>query len=72
MILAFISRVVLVFISLKLLQSEQSNIINEIFHRKSIVLNAKNNKKHTQEKITNKDYTYIFISFEIALLKKFK
>lgn len=66
------SGVVLVLMPLKLLQSEQSDMINRILHGKTIVLNDKNNQKHTQKKIANKGYTYVFISSKIAPSKKFK
>ena len=72
MIPAPTSEVVLVLMPLKLLQSEQSNMINKILHGKAIVLNGENNQKHTQQKIANEGYTHVFTSPEIALLKKFK
>ena len=72
MIPAPTSRVILVLMPLKLLQLEQSDIINRILHGKAIVLNGENNQKHTQQKIANKGYTHVFTSPEIALSKMFK
>lgn len=57
---------------LKLLQEEQSKIINCIPYRKSIVLNEKNNTKQILANIAIKGYTHIFTSPEIAFSKKFK
>lgn len=39
---------------------------------KPFFLNRKNNQKHIQDDIAQKNYTYVFISPEIAYLKKFK
>lgn len=72
MILAPKSGVVLVLMPLKLLQLEQSDMINRILYRKAIVLNGKNNQKYTQQKIGNEGYTDVFTSPEIVLSKKFK
>lgn len=72
MIPAPTSGVVLVLMPLKLLQLEQSNMINRILHGKAIVLNGENNQKHTQQKIANEGYTHVFTSPKIALSKKIK
>lgn len=44
--------VVLTLMSLKLLQVEQREIINQLPHGKAIVLNRENNQKHVQDDIT--------------------
>lgn len=64
--------VVLVLMPLKLLQAEQSALINKIPRGKAIVLNGENNQKDVQLGIARGDYSHVFTSPEIALSKKFK
>ena len=64
--------VVLTLMPLKLLQAEQSEMINHLPHGKAIVLNGENNQKHVQDDIARGNYTHVFTSPEIALSKKFK
>ena len=64
--------VVLTLMPLKLLQIEQSEMINRIPRGKGIVLNGENNNKRVLEDIARGGYTHIFTSPEIALSKKFK
>lgn len=64
--------VVLILMPLKLLQAEQSLMINRIPTSKAFVLNGKNNQKHIQKEAAKGGYTHIFTSPEIALFKQFK
>lgn len=64
--------VVLTLMPLKLLQAEQSGMINQISRGKGIVLNGENNNKRVFEDIARGGYTHVFTSPEIALSKKFK
>ena len=64
--------VVLILILLKLLQVEQSKLINQIPQSKRIVLNSENNTRNVLASIANKGYTHVFTSPEISLSKKFK
>lgn len=64
--------IVLILMSLKLLQIEQSKLINQIPQSKEIVLNRKNNMWNVLAGIANRGYTHVFTSSEIALSKKFK
>ena len=64
--------VVLILISLKLLQAEQSEIINQLPQKKAIILNGENSQKSTIAEVTKGGYTHVFTSIEIALSKKFK
>lgn len=65
--------VVLVLMPLKLLQTEQSDMINVRLPKgNAIVLNGDNNQENTQQIIATGDYTHVFTSPEIALSKKFK
>lgn len=57
---------------LKLLQVEQSEMINRIPQGRGIVLNGENNNKRVLEDIAQGGYTHVFTSPEIALSKKFK
>ncbi|MCJ1348467.1 hypothetical protein MMC31_006699 [Peltigera leucophlebia] len=58
---------------LKLLQAEQSAMINKkLPNGHAIVLNGDNNKESTQCEIARGHYTHVFTSPEIALSKKFK
>lgn len=66
------TRVIIVLMPLKLLQAEQNSIINRVASSKAIALTGDNNQKATQQTITNKKYTHVFTSPEIALSKKFK
>lgn len=47
-------------------------MINYIYNKKAITLTSENNPKTVQQSIIHKNYTHIFISFEITLSKKFK
>lgn len=67
-----IAGVVLILMSFKLLQAEQSQMINQIPNGKALVLNGENNHKHNHKQVIRGGYTHIFISPEIALSKKFK
>ena len=65
--------VVLVLMPLKLLQAEQSAMINKkLPNGHAIILNGNNNKENTQCEIARGHYTHVFTSPEIALSKKFK
>ena len=64
--------VVLTLMPLKLLQAEQSEMINRIPQGRGIVLNGENNNKRVLEDIAQGGYTHVFTSPEIALSKKFK
>lgn len=57
--------------ALKLVQVKQSELINQIFQSRKIVLNDKNNTWNVPAGITNKRYTHIFTNPEIALSQKF-
>ena len=63
---------VLILMPLKLLQAEQSTMINRIANAKSIVLNGENNLASVHREIAKGGYTHVFTSPEIALSKKFK
>lgn len=58
--------------SLKLLQAEQSKIINQLPQGKAIVLNGEKSQKSTFAKVAKGGYIHVFTSLEIALSKKFK
>ena len=64
--------VVLILMPLKLLQAEQSELINQIPQGKGTVLNGENNTRNVLAGIANRGYTHISTSPEIALSKKFK
>ena len=64
--------VVFILMPLKLLQAEQSKMINQLSNGKALMLNGKNNHKHVHKKAAKEGYTHIFTSPEIALSKKFK
>lgn len=64
--------IVIIFIPLKLFQAKQNAIINYISNRKTILLTSNNNPKAIQQFITCKNYTHIFTSPKIALLKNIK
>ena len=65
--------IVLVSIPFKLLQVKGNEIINKkLSNGHAIILNSDINKESTQCKITKGHYSYVFISCEIALSKKFK
>lgn len=66
------SDIVLILMPLKLLQVEQSELINQLPWGKRIVLNGENNMRNTFADIANGGYIHVFISPEIALSKKFK
>lgn len=63
---------VLILMPLKLLQAEQSEMINQLPNGKALVLNGENNHKHIHKQAATGGYTHIFTSPEIALSKKFK
>ena len=64
--------IVLTSIPLKLLQAEQSEMMNQIPQRKRIVLNRDNNNKQVFDIIVKGGYIHVFTSSEIALSKQFK
>ena len=64
--------VVLILIPLKLLQDEQSHLIDCIPSGKALVLNRENNHKHIFQQAARGGYTHVFTSPEIVLSKKFK
>ena len=64
--------IVLTLMPLKLLQAEQSEMINRISQRKRIVLNGENNNKQVFHNIIKRRYTHVFTSPEIAFSKWFK
>lgn len=71
--MTLVFKVVLVLMPLKLLQVEQNKMINKkLSNSYTIVLNSDNNRKNIKYKIIRGHYTYIFISPEIVLSKKFK
>ena len=57
---------------LKLLQAEQSQMINQIPNGKALMLNGESNHKHIYKQAGKSGYTHIFTNPEIALSKKFK
>ena len=64
--------VVLILMPLKLLQAEQTIMINQRLPKgNAIFLNGDNNKETTQCEIATRNYTHVFTSPEIALSKKF-
>ena len=63
---------ILILMPLKLLQAEQSTMINRIANAKSIFLNGENNLTSVHREIAKGGYTHVFTSPEIALSKKFK
>jgi len=67
-----VAGVVLILMPLKLLQAEQSLMINWKPTEKALVLNGENNHKHIHRQAAKRDYRHIFTSPEIALSKKFK
>lgn len=67
-----IPKIIFILIPLKILQVKQSEIINQLLNKKTLVLNSKNNRKHIYKQATKRYYTYIFISLKIFLSKKFK
>lgn len=71
--MTLVAGVVVVLMPLKLLQAEQSGIINtKLPNGHAIELNGDNNKESTQREIARGYYTHVFTSPEIALSKKFK
>lgn len=68
-----ITEIVLVLMLLKLLQMEQSDMINmKLSKSNTIILNGDNNQENIQYIIAIGYYTCIIISLEIVLSKKFK
>lgn len=67
-----VAGVVLILMPLKLLQAEQSLMINRKSNGKALVLNGENNHKYINKQAAKGGYTHIFTSPEIALSKKFK
>ena len=63
---------VLILMPLKLLQAEQSKMVNSLPKGKAIVLNGENNLTHVQRDIARGGYTHVFTSPEIAISKNFK
>ena len=63
---------VLILMPLKLLQAEQSHLIDRIPGGKALVLNGENNHKYIFQQAARGGYTQVFTSPEIALSKKFK
>lgn len=63
---------ILILMPLKLLQIEQSIMINQIANAKSIVSNGENNLMSMYRKIAKGGYTHVFTSPEIAISKIFK
>lgn len=71
--MTLVAGVVVVLMPLKLLQAEQSGMINtKLPNGHAIELNGDNNKESTQREIARGYYTHVFTSPEIALSKKFK
>lgn len=66
------TEVVIIFMPLKLLQTKQNSLINQIASWKTIALTGENNQKAVQQSIARQNYTHVFTSPEIALSKKFK
>lgn len=64
--------VVLTLMPLKLLQAEQSELINRLLGRRSIILNSENSSNSVFTKVFNERYIHVFTSPEIAISKKFK
>lgn len=67
-----IAGVVPILMPLKLLQAEQSRMINKKPNGKALVLNGENSHKHVYKQAAKGGYRHIFTSPEIALSKKFK
>lgn len=57
---------------LKLLQAEQSKVINQLLQGKAIVLKEENNQKSILAEVAKGGYTHVFTSPKITLSKKFK
>lgn len=67
------TRIVLILVILKLLQTEQSTTINlRLLKCNTIVLNRNNNKENTWYTTVIGNYTHIFMDPKITLSKKFK
>lgn len=58
--------------SLKLLQAEQSHMINRLSNSKALVVNKENIHKHIHKQAAKKGYIHTFTGFEIAYSNKFK
>ena len=67
-----VPEIVLILIPLKLLQTEQCEMINQLLQNKAIVLIDENSQKSIFIGITCGNYTYVFISPKITFSKKFK
>lgn len=64
--------IILTLMSLKLLQVEQSKLINRLPGKRSIVFNGENSFNSVFNEISKGKYIYIFINLEITISKKFK
>lgn len=64
--------VVLTLMPLKLLRTEQSELINRFSGERSIVHNCENISNNMFTEISKRGYTYVFTSPEIAISKRFK
>ncbi len=51
----------------KLLQGEQSHMINQIPNNKTLVQNKENNYIHIHKQVAKRGYTHIFTCLEIAI-----
>lgn len=64
--------VVLILMPLKLLQVEQSEMINQLPNGKALILNGEHNHNYVHKQAAKGGYTHLFTSPEIALSKNFK
>ncbi len=64
--------VVLTLMPLKLLQAEQSELINRISKGRGIILNGENSSNSVFTEVFNGRYTHVFTSPKIAISKKLK
>lgn len=64
--------VVFILMLLKLLQAEQSEMINQLPNGKALMLNGENNHKHVHKQAAKGGYSHLFTSPKIALSKKFR
>lgn len=63
---------VFILMPLKLLQTRQSLMINQIPNAKELELNDNNSHRYIYKQSAKESYTQIFTSPEITLFKKFK
>ncbi len=64
--------VVQTLMSLKLLQVEQSKLINRLPRSRGIVLNGENSSNSVFTEVSKRKYTYVFTNPKIAIFMKYK